>query len=195
MTPSSYERGFHITAVSGIFGAVAAVARLRGFDAEATASAFGLALSKAAGSMRYLANGAWHKRLHPGFLAHDALTCATLAEAGVRGADGAIEGRYGLLAGYTEKAQPKALTHELGTSWLLLDTAVKPYPSCRLTHGAIDAALALRDAVAQEERAEAALQVGIPPTAMTIVGEHSCASALISSRSARPSLISINSET
>ncbi|PXY23823.1 hypothetical protein BAY59_26305 [Prauserella coralliicola] len=172
LTARAYERGFHITAVSGVFGAVAAVARLRGFDAETTASAFGLALSRAAGSMQYLSNGAWNKRLHPGFLAHDALTCATLAEAGVRGADSAFEGRYGLLAGYTERAEPEALTDGLGTNWLLLDTAVKPYPSCRLTHGAIDAALALRDTVAEKERAEAALDVGVPATAMTIVGEH-----------------------
>ncbi|GAA2437281.1 hypothetical protein GCM10010191_60130 [Actinomadura vinacea] len=73
LTARSYERGFHITAASGIFGAVAVVARLRGFDAATTSSAFGLALSKAAGTMQYLADGAWNKRLHPGFLAQDAL--------------------------------------------------------------------------------------------------------------------------
>ncbi|GHE76417.1 2-methylcitrate dehydratase [Amycolatopsis deserti] len=168
LTSRSYERGFHITAVSGLFGAVAAVARLRGFDAATTASAFGLALSKAAGSMQYLANGAWNKRLHPGFLAHDALTCATLAEAGVRGAADALDGRYGLLTGYTDESDPGALTYGLGTKWLLLDTAVKPYPSCRLTHGAVDAALALRGTVPGAE-----LHVGIPSAAIPIVGEDS----------------------
>jgi 2-methylcitrate dehydratase PrpD len=62
--PSAYDRGFHITAVAGIFGAVAASARLRGLDADVTDSAFGLALSKAAGSIvpgQRLLN----KRLHP----------------------------------------------------------------------------------------------------------------------------------
>ncbi|GAB3562572.1 MmgE/PrpD family protein [Amycolatopsis endophytica] len=169
LTARSYERGFHITAVSGVFGAVAAVARLRGFDANTTASAFGLALSRAAGSMQYLANGAWNKRLHPGFLAHDALTCAALAETGAVGAAEALEGRYGLLNGYTEEARPDALTDGLGTDWLLLGTAVKPYPSCRLTHGAVDAALALRGTVPEPGRT--ALLVGIPAAAMPIIGE------------------------
>jgi 2-methylcitrate dehydratase PrpD len=33
---ASYDRGFHTTAIAGIFGAVAATARLRGLDADAT---------------------------------------------------------------------------------------------------------------------------------------------------------------
>jgi MFS family permease len=48
---------FHVTSVSGIFGAVAAVAKLRALDRKQIADAFGLALSKASGSMQYLENG------------------------------------------------------------------------------------------------------------------------------------------
>jgi len=59
--PASYSRGFHTTALAGIFGAVAAAARLRGLDSATTLAAFGLALSKAAGSLQYLANGSWNK--------------------------------------------------------------------------------------------------------------------------------------
>ena len=169
--PSSYDRGFHTTAMAGIFGAVAAAARLRGLDADATASAFGLALSKAAGSMQYLANGSWNKRLHPGFVAHDGLLCVELAAAGVIGAAESLEGRYGLLHSHTDAAQPGQLTAGLATDWLLLQTAVKPYPSCRWTHGAIDAALALRPDVPATQRADAQINVRLAPTAYLIVGE------------------------
>jgi 2-methylcitrate dehydratase PrpD len=169
--PSSYDRGFHATAVAGIFGAVAAAARLRGLDAAATASAFGLALSKAAGSMQYLANGSWNKRLHPGFVAHDALLCVELAAAGVTGAADPLEGRYGLLHSHTDAARPGLLTAGLATEWLLMQTAVKPYPSCRWTHGAIDAALALRTDVPATQRADARIKVRLAPTAYLIVGE------------------------
>ncbi len=169
--PSAYDRGFHITAVAGIFGAVAASARLRGLDADVTDSAFGLALSKAAGSMQYLANGSWNKRLHPGFAAHDGLLCVELAQAGVIGAAEALEGRYGLLHSYTDDAQPGQLTDELTTRWMLLQTAIKPYPSCRWTHGAIDAALALRPQVPAEQRPDAHISVWLSPTAYPIVGE------------------------
>lgn len=142
--PASYSHGFHTTALAGILGAVAAAARLRGLDSATTLAAFGLALSKAAGNMQYLANDSWDKRLHPGFVAHDGLLCVEFAQAGVTGSAAPFEGRFGLLFSYTDNGQPAELTAGLGDTWLLLQTAVKPYPSCRWTHGAIDAALSRR---------------------------------------------------
>ncbi len=165
-----YNRGFHITSTAGIFGAVAAIAKLRAFDCATLEHAWGLALSKAAGTMQYLANGAWNKRLHPGFAAHDALLCAALAEAGVIGASSAFEGQYGFLVSYTGAPNADALTRRLGEEWVLLQTAVKPYPSCRLTHGAIDAALALRSSVPAAERGGVSMRIKISPIAMQIVG-------------------------
>ncbi|MBW4597320.1 MAG: MmgE/PrpD family protein [Brasilonema angustatum HA4187-MV1] len=171
--PGCWKRGFHMTSVAGIFGAVAAVAKIRKFDSHTIENAWGLALSKAAGSMQYLENGAFNKRLHPGFAAHDALQCAALAEAGLKGASSAFEGERGLLVAYTEEPRPAFLLDRLGENWLLLDTAIKPYPSCRLTHGSIDAAIKLRDSVPVEDRAKANLTVEISSTAYDIVGETS----------------------
>jgi 2-methylcitrate dehydratase PrpD len=169
--PTAYRRGFHITSVAGIFGAVAVGARLRGLDADTTSSAFGVALSKAAGSMQYLANGAWTKRLHPGFAAHDGLLSVELAQAGVIGAAEPFEGRYGLLYGYAGGGQPEKLTADLASNWMLLQTGIKPYPSCRWTHGAIDAALILRKQIPAVNRPDAQIQVWLSPTAYPIVGE------------------------
>ena len=165
----SWARGFHMTSVSGIFGAVAAIGKLRRVDAATLENAFGLALSKAAGSMQYLDNGAWNKRLHPGFAAHDALVCATLAEAGVIGASKSLEGKYGLMTSYTGEAHPEILLDGLGETWIAMQTAVKPYPSCRLTHGAIDATLKLRGKV-PAERGGARFAVELSPAGMRIVG-------------------------
>src|SRR5690348_15487340 len=64
---SAYERGFHPTAVCGTLGAAAASARLLRLSAEQTNMALGIAGSMAAGSMAYLDEGAWTKRLHPGW--------------------------------------------------------------------------------------------------------------------------------
>lgn len=169
--PTAYDRGFHITAVAGIFGAVAAGAKVLGLDAPRTLDAFGIALSQAAGSMQYLENGAWTKRLHPGFAAQDALVSLALARAGVRGAARALEGRYGLLAGYSNAPAPQHLVDRLGDRWTLTETAIKPYPSCRLTHGAIDAALALRDREPADARGRAAIEIRLSPKGYQIVGE------------------------
>jgi 2-methylcitrate dehydratase PrpD len=121
--------------------------------------------------MQYLANGSWNKRLHPGFAAHDGLLCVELAQAGVIGAAEPLEGRYGLLHSYTDAAQPEQLTRELASTWILLQTAIKPYPSCRWTHGAIDAALALRTRVRADQRPHAQITLWLSPTAYPIVGE------------------------
>src|SRR4029450_5066114 len=52
-----HARGFHPTAICGIFGGTAAVARLTGASAETTASAFGIAGSMASGLFAYLEDG------------------------------------------------------------------------------------------------------------------------------------------
>jgi 2-methylcitrate dehydratase PrpD len=168
LTPAAYERGFHVTPAAGIFGGVAGAARLARVAQPVLQSAFGLAVSRASGSMQYLANGSWNKRLHPGFAAHDALMVLALAQAGTLGATEAIEGRYGLLHSHTDKANPEALLDGLGEQWVTLGTALKPYPSCRLTHSAIDATLRLRDRVAAPETAR--VNIRLAPTAYKIVG-------------------------
>jgi 2-methylcitrate dehydratase PrpD len=52
-----------------------------------------------------------------------------------------------------------------------MQTAVKPYPSCRWTHGAIDAALSLRSEVPARQRLDAHISVRLNPIAYTIVAE------------------------
>jgi 2-methylcitrate dehydratase PrpD len=136
---SSYDRGLHITSVAGVIGAAAAGAVLLGLDADATESAIGLAASHAAGSMQYLESGALNKRLHPGIAARAAIGSAVLAGAGMPGARAAIEGRWGLLRAYSDHADPTHLAAGLGTDWYAEATRLKPYPSCRFTHAAIDA--------------------------------------------------------
>ena len=142
--PGAYERGFHNTSTAGIFGAVAAAAKIKSLDAQTTEMAFGIAGSQAAGSMQYLATGAWNKRLHPGLATHNGLLSIALAEAGVHGAVAPIEGKYGLLNGYSTTSSTVGLTDGLGKEWCSTETSIKPYPGCRATHGAIDLAAKMR---------------------------------------------------
>jgi 2-methylaconitate cis-trans-isomerase PrpF/2-methylcitrate dehydratase PrpD len=136
---SAYENGFHMTGVMGIFGAVAAIAKLRNFDAEEVASAFGIAGSRAAGSMQYLANGAWNKRAHPGFAAYDAVFCAELAQSGMLASTEAFEGKDGVFKSYSGNVKYDGLIDNLRSEWVAITTAIKPYPACRMTHSGIEA--------------------------------------------------------
>ncbi|MBV2183055.1 MAG: MmgE/PrpD family protein [Rhizobium sp.] len=139
-----YARGFHPTATAGTFGAAAAAGRLLGLDAAGMASAFGIAASQAAGSLQFLVNGAWNKRYQVGAAAMNGLIAATLASEGFIGAANAIEGKHGLLAGYTDNPHPERAVADLGTVYETMKIGMKPYPACRYTHAAIDGLLALR---------------------------------------------------
>lgn len=144
----AYSQGMHNTSTAGIFGAVAAIAVLKGLSADLIEMAFGLAGSKAAGSMQYLDNGSWNKRLHPGFAVHDAFVCVSLAEAGVIGATKIIEGKMGFLHAYSpnEEKDLQRLTEDLGSHWEWLRSSLKPYPACRMTHAFIEIAGNLHNA-------------------------------------------------
>lgn len=139
-----YARGFHPTATAGTFGAAAAAGRLLGLSPQAMASAFGVAGSQAAGSLQFLANGAWNKRYQVGAAAMNGLLAALLAEEGFRGSSEALEGENGFLKGYTDGADPAVAVDALGERYETMLIGLKPYPSCRYTHAALDGLLALR---------------------------------------------------
>lgn len=166
-----YDRGFHPSATCGAFGAAAAAARVFGLDAAGTASALGIALSQCAGSLQFLANGAWTKRFQVGWAGMAGLSAATLAREGFKGAADAIEGKHGFLRSYAPDPQPERVLQDLGQVWELMQTGVKPYPSCRWGHAGIDAALALRaEHGLRAEEIEGAT-LGISRAGMLLVGE------------------------
>lgn len=138
-----YALGFHMTPTCGVFGAAITSAKLLGLTAEQTLAAVGIAGSMAAGSMEFLAEGAWTKRIHPGLAAQNGIHAALLAAEGFTGPRRILEGRDGFLHGYSRNAIPDRLTSGLGESFEILHTAVKPHACCRYMQGPIDAILAL----------------------------------------------------
>ncbi len=146
-----HQVGFHPTGIVGVFGCTLAAGRLMGLDAGQLAQAQGLALSMASGSMQFLEDGAWNKRFHPGWAAQSGITAAALAGEGFVGASAPYSGRFGLFniygGKYTDWVELGHATAGLGSVWELMQTGIKPYPACHLTHAAIDAAIALRGKV------------------------------------------------
>ena len=139
-----YARGFHPTATAGVFGGAAAVGKLMGVDTAGMISAFGVAGSHASGSLQFLVNGAWNKRWQVGVAARDGVLAGTLAANGFVGAIEALEGKHGFLKGYSDGADPARVVQGLGTEWETMRIGVKPYPSCRYSHAALDGLIALR---------------------------------------------------
>lgn len=166
-----YERGFHPSATCGAFGAAAAAGRVFGLDAAGIASALGIALSQTAGSLQFLANGAWTKRFQVGWAGMSGLAAASLARAGFVGAAEPIEGASGFLRAYAPAPVPLRVLAGLGRVFELMATGVKPYPCCRWGHAGIDAALALRAELGcRAEEIEAAV-LGVSRAGMRLIGE------------------------
>jgi 2-methylcitrate dehydratase PrpD len=140
--------GIHPTGLLGAFGCVLAVGRLAGLKAEQMIDAQGIVLSMAGGSLEFLEEGTWTKRLHPGWAAVCALTATALAAQGFAGPRLAYEGRFGLYRmhlGATATVDWPACTQALGSDWEMLRVRFKPYPACHFTHAFIDAALRLAE--------------------------------------------------
>ena len=138
-----YELGFHPTSTCGVFGAAVTAAKLLRLGEEQMLSAVGIAGSMAAGSLEFLAEGAWTKRLHPGLAAQNGILAAKLAAEGFRGPATILEGRDGFLWAYSRKSKPELVTQNLGEDFEILRTSIKPHACCRYMQAPIDGLIEL----------------------------------------------------
>ena len=148
-----HAHGFHPTAVVGAFASTLAAGRLLGLDAAQLVHAQGVALSMASGSLQFIEDGAWTKRMHPGWAAQAAITAATFAANGIQAPQAPYEGRYGFYRCYLGEAEHARIDLSLATAglkadgsatqWEVENVAIKPFPMCHFVHASADAAIAL----------------------------------------------------
>lgn len=168
---SHYAKGFHPTATAGTFGAAAAVAKLFKLSSDQIVAAFGVSGSQAAGSLQFLVNGSWNKRSQVGAAAMNGVIAGTLAREGFKGAIEAVEGKHGLLVGYSDSANPAAATAGLGKVWETMKVGVKPYPSCRYTHAALDAMIAIKEELKLAAGQIESVEVGLHRNGITLTAD------------------------
>lgn len=145
---SNRKRGWHGTGVIGTFGAAAAAGHLLGLSEERMVWALGMAGTQSSGLWAFLEDGASCKKLHPARAAVNGLTAAILAKAGMSGPEHILDAKDGgLYKAVSDSYDMSVLTRGLGDTYEILNIDKKPYPCCRTTHHAIDAALALRPKV------------------------------------------------
>ncbi len=170
-----HARGFHPTAICGIFGATCATARLTGADTPTTASALGIAGSMASGLFAYLEDGTATKPIHPAWAAHGGILAVRLAALGAEGPPSVVEGKFGLyhafLGAERGEIDIESQLADLGSRWETPRIAYKPFPVCHFMHGSLGAtadALAGRT-LAPEEIAD--VLVTVPEAGVSLVLE------------------------
>lgn len=139
----AHYRIWHNTSTCGPFGSAMAACDLLGLPDRQTVWALGNAGTQSSGLWEFLAEGAMSKHLHTARAAESGVLAALLAAEGFTGPAGILEGEKGFFAGLCSDPAPDAVLAEPDAPWELTRTSIKPWPCCRHTHPAIDAALEL----------------------------------------------------
>ncbi|WP_322103323.1 MmgE/PrpD family protein [Paraburkholderia sp. J41] len=139
----SHYRVFHTTGTAGTLAAAATAGHLLNLSAAQMLHAFGSAGTQAAGLWEFLRDAADSKQLHTAKAASNGLLAAYLARDGFTGASRIFDGAQGMAAGMSSDADPARLVDRLGERWALAETSFKFHASCRHTHPAADALLAV----------------------------------------------------
>nr|WP_132712385.1 MmgE/PrpD family protein [Pseudomonas aeruginosa] len=102
--------------------------------------------------------------------AADGLLAAYLTADGLSGARHILEGEQGMAAGMSSDADPERLVDRLGSRWALLETSFKFHASCRHTHPAADALLALMQREGLDHSQIAAVTARVHQGAIDVLG-------------------------
>ncbi len=141
---SHRNKGWHVTATAGTFGAAAAAGKLLGLNKKQMTWALGLAGAQSFGTWAFLGDGTSAKVLNPARAAQVGMESALLVKAGMTGAEHILTADDGgLFSMMSDEADVQLVTEGLGEEWQLMMMDNKTYPSCRSTHCAIDGTLEL----------------------------------------------------
>ena len=142
--PAHYDRGWHITGTTGVFGSAAACGRLLGLSEQQMRWAFGLAAVQPVGLREMF--GTMTKSFHPGRAAQNGLAAALLAKQNFTSGDTAIEGAAGWAHVLSTSCDYGQITQGLGEHYEILFNTYKPFACGVVLHPSIDACLQLRAA-------------------------------------------------
>jgi 2-methylcitrate dehydratase PrpD len=141
---SHRDRGWYSTSTLGPFGAAAAAAKLLGFDSGGMAAALGHAGAQAAGLWAFSADGSLGSVVSAGRAAESGVLAALLVRSGLAGPTQILEAADGgFLRAMSGESDPERILADR-ERFMIMDVSLKPYPSSRTTHAAIDACLAIR---------------------------------------------------
>jgi 2-methylcitrate dehydratase PrpD len=137
ISPSHYNRGWHITSTCGVFGAAAGSGKLLALDERQMVWALGAAATQSSGLCECLGTPA--KSLSVGGAARNGLWSALLAKQGFDGPP--LAGVQGFYRALNETPDLSVVTDGLGEDWEIMATSYKPYPCGFVIHPVLDCVL------------------------------------------------------
>jgi 2-methylcitrate dehydratase PrpD len=139
ISPSHYERGWHITSTCGVFGAAAGSGKLAALGERQMVWALGIAATQSAGLCECLGTAA--KSVSVGNAARNGLWSALLAEEGIDGPFEPLAGVQGFYHALAETPDLSFIADGWGQRWEIMATSYKPYPCGFVIHPVLDCVL------------------------------------------------------
>ena len=142
VSPSHYQKGFHVTGTVGSFAAAAAAGRMLGLSDRQLAVAFGIAATQAAGLKSNF--GTMCKPLHAGTASEHGLRAARLAAKGFTARSDVLECDQGFASSQSDHLNTDQALGEAPQGWHLRNNLFKYHAACYLTHAPIECAKEIR---------------------------------------------------
>lgn len=175
ISPSHYDRGWHITGTCGVFGATVAASLLLDLDAAGMERALSLASVMVLGHREGF--GSMTKSFHPGKAAVNGILSARLAAAGLSGNSDPL-GPDGVLGVIADTVDGSALRNgSWEKNWELELNTFKPYPCGIVSHPVIDAAIVASAQIGSPE-AITAVSITCNPLVPELMGRRQPADGL-----------------
>jgi 2-methylcitrate dehydratase PrpD len=167
--PAHYDRGWHITGTTGVFGAAAAAGRMLALSEQQMRWAFGLAATQPVGLREMF--GTMTKSFHPGRAAQNGLTAALLAKENFTSSETGLEGKSGWAHVVSTSCDYEQMTQGLGDRYEILLNTYKPFACGIVLHPSIDACLQLRAAHRLTPEAIERIELSVHPLVLELTGK------------------------
>jgi len=165
------EGGWIYSALLGHFGAALAASHVLGLDPAATRNALGIVYCYTCGNHQSSREGAPTKHLQPGIAAGNGVKAALMAARGLSAVQAPFLGEDGFVRTYLRgRFDVERALRGLGREFETERLSMKPYPSCRLTHPAVSAALALHARMGADLAQVEAVRIRMGAQAHDVVG-------------------------
>jgi 2-methylcitrate dehydratase PrpD len=168
---SLFVRGFHPTALLGMFGATMAASHLLGLSVLQATNAMGIVGSYVSGNLECYTDGSYTKRLHGGTASSAGVTAALLAKGGYTGPKTILEGRRGFFHAYCNAPRLEEL-FKAGPPEIE-KVSFKPHACCRFNQAGIDAVLEIFEENRIDWKRIQSILIELAETPYNIVGQPS----------------------
>ena len=143
--PSHKNLGFHVSGTCGTIGVAMGISAALKFSKTQMKDALSAAVASAAGVLEVIEDDSELKPYNIGRAAHDGLTAAYAARAGIKGPNDIVGGKRGFFALMSEEYDPGSLDRDKEGIYGIEKIYRKPYAACRHCHAPIEAAINLRE--------------------------------------------------